>query len=130
MKRIKKFYLDNLLKIVFIFLLIFFTFNLKAEDDYVMYGAVTNSCSEMDNLLSYYIEEDPITIKDYVIATFQGYLSGLNFYINELTGKYKRLNEYSAEYMFEYVKVYCKNNSNETFADALTDFILSLPDIK
>ncbi len=118
------------LRVLIIILLFFFTFNLKADDNYVMFGAVTNTCDEMDNLLSLNFKDDPITIEDYIIATFQGYLSGLNFFVNELTGNFKKLNEFSAEYMFEYVQVYCKNNPNETFADALTDYILILPDIK
>ena len=94
-----------------------------------MFGAISNTCSEMDNILSLNIEEDNITLRDYMTATFQGFLSGINFFINEINGSYKRLNEFSTDYLFEFVEVYCKNNPDETFAEALTEYIIMLPDI-
>ena len=122
----------NLFRIHLLLLLIFlffFSFNSKAEDNFIMFGAISNTCSEMDNILSLNIEEDNITLRDYMTATFQGFLSGINFFINEINGSYKRLNEFSTDYLFEFVEVYCKNNPDETFAEALTEYIIMLPDI-
>ena len=63
-------------------------------------------------------------------TSFQGYLSGINFFVHEISGSYKRLNEYSTDFMFEFVVEFCQNNPDKRFTDALTEYILILPNIE
>ena len=114
---------------VIIFILLFSTQSLS-KDNFAIFGAVSESCSEIETILSLNNDDDPITIIDFMETSFQGYLSGINFFVREISGSYKRLNEYSTDFMFEFVVEYCQNNPDKRFTDALTDYILILPNIE
>ena len=118
------------MKIFTILFFIFFSTHVFSKDNFAIFGAVSNNCSEMDTILSLNNEEDPITIIDFMETSFQGYLSGINFFVHEISGSYKRLNEYSTDFMFEFVVEFCQNNPDKRFTDALTEYILILPNIE
>ena len=121
---------DIFMKIFTILFFIFFSTHVFYKDNFAIFGAVSNNCSEMDTILSLNNEEDPITIIDFMETSFQGYLSGINFFVHEISGSYKRLNEYSTDFMFEFVVEFCQNNPDKRFTDALTEYILILPNIE
>ena len=118
------------MKILLAFFVLFFSSHVFSKDNFAIIGAVSNYCSEIDTILSLNNEDDPITIIDFMETSFQGYLSGLNFFVNEISGSYKRLNEYSTDFMFEFIVEYCQNNPKKRFTDALTEYILILPNIE
>tara|TARA_B100001758_G_C18038649_1_gene416882 strand:- start:113 stop:469 length:357 start_codon:yes stop_codon:yes gene_type:complete len=118
------------MKILLTLSVLFFSSHVFSKDNFVVFGAVSNYCSEIDTILSLNNEDDPITIIDFMETSFQGYLSGLNFFVKEISGSYKRLNEYSTDFMFEFIVEYCQNNPNKRFTDALTEYILILPNIE
>tara|TARA_B100000965_G_scaffold378434_1_gene373355 strand:+ start:455 stop:811 length:357 start_codon:yes stop_codon:yes gene_type:complete len=117
------------MRIVITLMFLLITTNVFSKDDFAIYGAVAETCSEIDTILSLNNENDTITIIDFMESSFQGYLSGLNFFVHEITGNYKRLNEYDTDFMFEFVVDYCQGNPDKSFADALTDYIIILPNI-
>ena len=98
------------MKILLTLFFLFFSPYVFSKDNFAVFGAVSNYCSEIDTILSLNNEDDPITIIDFMETSFQGYLSGLNFFVNEISGSYKRLNEYSTDFMFEFIVEYCQNN--------------------
>ena len=116
------------MKILLILFVLLFSSSVVADDDFVIWGAVSSNCLEVQKAMSYNDENDPISMKDFLITSYQGYLSGLNFFVNELSGKYKKLNQHSEDFMFAYVEGYCAENPDEDIATALTTYILTLPD--
>ena len=122
--------LKLIIKTILTVFVLFFSSHVFSKDNFAVFGAVSNYCSEIDTILSLNNEDDPITIIDFMETSFQGYLSGLNFFVNEISGSYKRLNEYSTDFMFEFIVEYCQNNPKKRFTDALTEYILILPNIE
>ena len=114
---------------ILLYILFFSTYSFS-KDNFAIFGDVSESCSEIDTIISLNNEDNPITIIDFMKTSFQGYLSGLNFFVNEISGSYKRLNEYSTDFMFEFIVEYCQNNPKKRFTDALTEYILILPNIE
>jgi len=117
------------MKILFVFIVLFFSSSAISKDKYAGWGLIASSCYIFQEAMSLNNEDDPITMKDYFISGFQGYLTGINFWIRETTGKYKMLNENSDVFMFSYIENYCEKNPQENIQTGLIEYLVALPDI-
>ena len=77
---------------ILLYILFFSTYSFS-KDNFAIFSAVSESCSEIDTIISLNNEDNPITIIDFMKTSFQGYLRGINFFVHGISGSYKRLNE-------------------------------------